>query len=118
METDIEQIKEELKLPQIPQYNLQPYTAVKARNKGMHIGVLKESIQSLTSYKKGDIVLYTPYTVEESYGKMLWSEMLQHCKLCTIESPASLYIKDDSNTFTVKTIVGVPLSCIEYEIVV
>ncbi len=115
---EIEEIKKELKIREIPKMDLSTFVKIQAKNPKMKIGVLNSGIDGLTSYKKGDIVLFTPYTVEECYQKMLWAEMEQHIKLCTIEVPSSLYFKKESNISTIKCIVCVPIKYIEYEIVI
>ncbi len=115
---EIEEIENELNIPKIPTMDLSSFIKIKNKNKKMKIGVLNDKIDGLTSYKKGDIVLFTPYTVEECYNKMLWAEMEQHIKLCTLEVPSDRYFKGESNIPTIKTMVCVPLHYIDYEILI
>ena len=113
---EILQLQKELCVPEIPvQIDLSPYLKVCANNPKMRIGFLNSKIDGLTSYKKGDMVLFTPYTVEEEYGKHLWEDLKKHVQLCTIEVPASLYFKDNK-CLSIKCMVCVPQSYIGYEI--
>lgn len=116
---DYKVIAEQLGVPKIPVLDLSHYIAIKKEraHSGMRIGVLKDNIDGLTSFKAGEIVLFTPYTVEESYGNMLWKDMERHVKLCTMEVPSSRYFSGESRISTVKTTVGVPMKFIAYEIV-
>ena len=114
----IEQAKKELKIHKVPKVDISTFLQLKKEKPKMKIGVLGKKIEGLTSYSKGDMVLFTPYTVEESYGNMLWDDMEKYCNLCTIEVPSDRYFKKESRATTIKTIVGVPLDHIEYEIVV
>jgi len=123
---EINQIERQLGVPKIrkckttKKQGLQNYIAIKYTpmhiKQGMKIGVLKNDIPSLSSYKKGELVLYTPYTVQEAYNNMLWDDMKKFVQKCTIEVPSSWYFKGESNISTIKTMVGVPLSYIAYEI--
>lgn len=115
---EIKKAEKELSVPVIPKMDLSEYFYIQNENPKFKIGVLSRKLSGLTSFEKGEIVLFRPYTVEESYGNMLWAEMEKHVKLCTMEVPNSRYFTGESRISTNKTIVGVPLEFIEYEITI
>lgn len=111
-------VENEFKVPEIPIKDLSYFIKIKEKNPKMKIGILNKDINGMTVYKKGDIVLFTPYTIDECYGKMLWEEIEYYISLCTIEIPSERYFEGESNTPTIGTMVSVPLKFIEYEIII
>lgn len=102
---------------EVKQINLTYFMEVRKRNPLLRIGVLQFDINGLVSYKSGDFVLYKPYTFEELEGTMSYDDIQKHLKLCTIEIPNDKFFTGESNVDTVKTIIGIPLSYIQKEII-
>ncbi len=108
---EIEALEQELGIPKIPQIDLGPFLREIQRDPKKKMGLLKQNIDSLISFKVGELVLFTPCTVEDCYGKMEWDEMKHRLKFCTIET----FTSAGTGTIT-KTMAGVPLDYILYEI--
>jgi len=114
-QSEIIEIENELNVKKVRKVDLQPYIKYKSKSAysaTMKIGVLGQDIAGLSTQKKGSIVLFRQYTVEECYGKMDWETMKRHCNLCTVETPSS----DGESSHN--CIVGVPIEYIEYELFV
>lgn len=115
---EFEELEKEMDIPKIPKMDLTSFLKIKEKHPEMRIGILKKEVNCFNSYKKGDAVLFTPYSLKECYGTMLWEDMKRHVRHCTIEVPSERYFKGESKVATIGTVTNVPLSFIDYELIV
>ena len=106
-------------IPKVKQFDLSVFIDYHKHNPIKYrIGVLSKDIDSLTSYKKGDVVLFEMHDPKQCYGRNSIDEANRAMSRVTICIPSCLLFKDDDRNkySTVKCMVWVPIDHIDYEI--
>ena len=115
----IEQLKKELKQPpKIKVLDLSQFITLQEKKPKFKIGVIGDVPKNFIGYKKGDVVLFTPYTIDEEYMDCFSKELEHRIQHCTVEIPNDRYFKGETNVDTVGTTVYFPLKYIQHEILI